>query len=220
MELFEISDRIDTRLKTFDVGISVDEYEKSLYLTKAQKIVFYEHLKVFEDTNIISKALKPFLVDYVTISKVVGLSKAIPWSQLFSLPENVEKITYETAIFEEPNVPAIDGTEAHIRYVRAADIAHNVESPFRTPGLKEVLKVIRGDNVVELLAEYNLREYRAKYFRTAPPIILENLPDNLTIDEISIESNSLFNDDILDIIIDLAVKTILNDTALFATKEK
>ena len=63
MDLNEISDQLDTRLKSFEGGISADEYEKSLYLSRVQKDIYYELLKAFEQNGIIANALKPFVVN-------------------------------------------------------------------------------------------------------------------------------------------------------------
>jgi hypothetical protein len=63
MELLEISDIIDTKLGTFDKGISLDEYEKSLYLTSAQTKVYDELIHAFEMNGDLSKDLEPFIED-------------------------------------------------------------------------------------------------------------------------------------------------------------
>ena len=211
MELFEISDRIDTRLKSFEAGISVDEYEKSLYLSKVQKDIYYEYLKAFEDTQVISYDLKPFVVDYITSTQATPPVSAIQGSQVFQMPDNVAKIIYESAVIANRFTRVIP--------IRISDANYKMESPFRTPNRDETLRVIREGDVAELLAYDTVDEYRVKYFEEIEPIILEDLPDDLTIDGIKIANNTKFNDDILNKIIDITVKLILGDASVFAKQQ-
>jgi len=216
MELFEISDRIDTRLKTFDTGISVDEYEKSLYLTKAQKEIYYELLQNFEQTQIITHDLEPFVVEYSETTSTPGT--IIQNSYIFQLPDDIAKLIYESAILSDAN-PVLDGRVTKVKPIRISETDYKLDSPFRKPDRDNTLRIISGEDKAELLAVTTIGEYRVKYLKEVEPIILEDLPDGLTIDEVSVATNTEFNDEILNKVIDLALRYILVDAGIQAQQQ-
>lgn len=217
MDLTEISDRIDLRLNTFNKGISVDEYEKSLYLTTAQKEMYYDLLKVFEVDGIITNILKPFVVEYTSTTLVV-ISGAVAGAQYMEIPQEVEKIIYDTAKLNVPLDPLLHNKITRVQAVKAAELVYKLDSPFREPNSTETLRVIvrKNDtnNLVELHAAGVIGQYDLKYFKTITPIILESLPTGLTIDGVSSATNTLFNDEMLDKIIERTVLSILQDNTV------
>ncbi len=220
MELAEISNRIDVRLNSFNKGISVDEYEKSLYLTRAQKDIYYELLKEFEQTGIITNMLKPFVVNVNISPGLTGTNPEdiISGAQYFALPDGVEKIIYETATLDVAGNPLLDGRVTRVIATKAAEMVLKKDNPFKTPDKTETLRIIAiktsTDNVVELHAIANIGTYSIKYFKTILPIVLESLPDSLTVDDVSAETNTEFNDDVLKTIIERTVMYILQDNSI------
>lgn len=210
MELETISDIIDTRLNGFDGGISVDEYEKSIYLTKVQKDFYYGVLKTFEENGIITNILKPFVKDAIVVAAPAGTPvTAVTGSQFFVLPSDVEKIIYETATL------TLDSVETRVKHVRAGDMVYTKDNPFRNPDQTETLRVIAEktstENLVELHSISVLTNYKIKYFKTIIPIVLETLPTGLSIEGVSAATNTEFNKEVLNKIIDTVVLLILQD---------
>lgn len=207
MELTTISNIIDTRLNSFDGGMSVDEYEKSLYLTKAQRIFYKELLKTFEENGIITNLLKPFVKDII-ITTTGTYTGAITGAQFFELPLTVEKIIYETATITGPYV-------TNVIPIKAAEFRYKNDNPFRTPNNEETFRIIVEEtdtkNLVELHANATVTSYNIKYFKTIIPIVLETLPTGLVIEGVSAATPTEFNEEVLDKIVDTAVLLILQD---------
>jgi len=215
MVLTEISDLLDTKLNTFDKGISVDEYEKSLYLTSAQTKVFDEYLKIFEVNGDISKDLEPFIKESTITSTVVRTS-IIANSIFFAMPTDLRKAVYEVAILNSSDV-LLNGKEVKVIKTKLAEVNRKLTNPFRIPNYEEVLRVLTYDESSDSVAELvppsgaTISSYKIKYIKNLLPIVLEDLPDNLEIEGVSTATNSEFHTETLDKIIDLAVTIILND---------
>jgi len=218
MELTEISDRLDVKLKSFEGGISADEYEKSLYLSKVQKDIYYGLLSIFEQNGIITNTLKPFVLNAAITASATVTPDAISGAQYFVLPIGVEKIIYETAELDIVSDPLLHQRITRVYDTKAAEMAYKQDNPFREPNKDETLKIISqktsSENSVELHAIADISTYRIKYFKTIHPIILENLPTGLSIDAIISETNTEFNDDVLTRIIDGAALAILQNSAI------
>ena len=217
MSLEQISDLLDIKLRAFNMGIQVDEYEKSVYLSEAQKQVYYDLIKQFETSAVLSRWLEPYLIDGEFTNLSNPSTKVLDDSFVFMLDEGVEKIVFERAI-------DVDGKTYKIKPVRLDAIEHTLNSPFRQPNENIVIRVLFNQNAqnrqVELISINNLSLYKAKYFKSLKPIILEDLPDNLTIDGEHLSSNSLFPEDVVKQIIDMAAINIKQDVALFAQQQQ
>ena len=218
MELTAISDIFDTRLSTFDTGISVDEYEKSLYLTSAQKKFFIGMYEQFEKDGFLAKALDPFIKE-TTISSALSRTGVIANSFFFQLPSDVQSIIYEGAVLASSDV-LLDGVETKVISTKLAEVKRKLSNPFRIPNRDEVLRVLTynesTDSVAELIAPTNatISSYKLKYIEYVQPIILETLPDGLSIEGLSAATNSKLHEEQLDKVIDLAVVLVLQDKSI------
>jgi len=235
MELLEISDLIDTKLNTFSGGLSVDEYEKSLYLTQAQLMVYNEMLSAFESSGDLSKEMEPFLKETILTTPVetrTGIT--IASSIFFILPADVRKLVYEEVELSSQSSALLNGKIAKVIFSKLSDVSRKLRCPFNEPNYEEVIRVSAQDNitvtpgvdplpdiitidpVVELLPPTGaeIAQYRIKYLEKVPPIILEDLPDDLNIEGVSTATNSKYNSQRLNKIIDLAVTLILRDKSL------
>ena len=95
------------------------------------------------------------------------------------------------------------------------------KNPFREPNREEILRLLTQKEVDDAIAELLIPEgatvasYRIKYIEELSPIILENLPDGLNINNVTVATNTKFDNDTLDNIIDLCTVQILNDKRNF-----
>jgi hypothetical protein len=218
MELSQISDILDIRLNSFEVPISVDEYEKSLYLTRAQKQIYKEMCDAFEVEEVIATWLHPFIVEWVTAPSVVKVIKETMLTNTTNIvvPDDIYRVVWENAV--------LDSTDEKYKFkrvkvlkTRIAEIPYKQDNPFRQPNDKEILRIVTGNtdttNIFELMLPENttLAQYSCKYLKDIKPIILEALPDGLTIEGEIGPLNTEYSDEILEKIIDLAVVSILQD---------
>lgn len=222
MELKEISDKIDIKLNSFEKRIYVDEYEKSLYLTRAQIVIFKEMCNVFEETEIIDTYMHPFVKEFITAPIIEKAIKINLLSNTINIvvPEDIYMVIWEKAILSSSD-PKYNNKEVKVLKTRIAEVPHKKDNPFRKPDNHEILRVITGniDNryLYELILpeNTNLLQYSCKYLKDIKPIILEELPDGLTIEGETGPLNTEYIDEILENIIDIAVMSILQDkTAL------
>lgn len=178
----------------------LDEYEKSVFLTTAQEDLLLELYNgknplgdSFEKTEEIRRYLSDLVKTYTTTDKVekdTGLSKH---SVFFKLPEDLWFITYESVNLEDAKLKCLDNSDVLVVPVTQDDYHRIKGNPFRKAKDNRVLRLDLDSNLVELISEYNISKYFIRYLSKPTPIILIDLPDGLTINNISNETNCKLN---------------------------
>lgn len=173
------------------------EYEKSIFLTQAQEEIalgLYEgkYGESFEGTEEMRTYLNPLILNKV-YDEIVNNECA--------LPEDYWYMVYESALISDPSFNCKDSDghttnykEVYVYPVTLDTLYKTKESPFRGPNSRRILRVYTSDfnvsdsttslsnKTVHLYSKYPIVEYRIKYLRKPVPIILEDLPEGLTID--------------------------------------
>lgn len=200
---------------TNNLAPGLSEYEKSVFLTKAQEelvISFYTGSnsvsKSFEKNEEVKRYLSPLIKsDSITASgdDYMGVSDT---PSFFNLPDDVWFILYESAEIAETSCEKQVLTVTPI----SLDEYHKIKkNPFRGSNGRRILRIETGCNVVELTSK-NIDYYNIKYLKKPKPIILETLPDNLKIDSIAVktecELNSALHRTILERAVQLAIQSI------------
>ena len=84
-------------------------------------------------------------------------------------------------------------------------------NPFRRPTKYKVIRLDPGDNLVELVSKYKIGTYLLRYLSRPNPIILEDLPNELTVNgenkERECELNPILHDTILTRAVQLALQS-------------
>lgn len=229
----ELSGRFDVLLNSYSqkaatgdsssrVDINLDEYEKSVYLTKAQEEVvvnLYNGKNIYGDSFESTEEIRRYL-DALVVTKTYNDSEAIdalePTSDLentkvFPLPENIAFITLEKVTYSgEEGKCSLDGYSAKV-YPITHDTYNTIkDNPFRGPTKYKALRLDYGENKVEIISKFPIKEYYIKYLKRPNPIILVDLTDeNLQIDGKSevqkLELNPLLYETILQRAVALAV---------------
>lgn len=202
----ELSGRFDVLLNSYSqkaatgdsssrVDINLDEYEKSVYLTKAQEEVvvnLYNGKNIYGDSFESTEEIRRYL-DALVVTKTYSDSEAIdalePTSDLentkvFPLPENIAFITLEKVTYSgEEGKCSLDGYSAKV-YPITHDTYNTIkDNPFRGPTKYKALRLDYGENKVEIISKFPIKEYYIKYLKRPNPIILVDLTDeNLQID--------------------------------------
>lgn len=167
----------------------LDEYEKSVFLTKAQEQLVIElytgrnnKASSFEETEEVRSNLRALIkTDTLTEStEYKGISK---YSKFFILPEDVLFITYESATLDDSNAGYKDKSEIQIIPVTQDEFHRIVNNPFKGMSNKRALRLDNGLGVVEVVTKYNIKDYTIRYISKPTPIILSNFEDGVTIDE-------------------------------------
>jgi hypothetical protein len=206
---------------------NIDDYEKSVYLTKAQlEIVknYYDSLsnrkqKGFESTEKRRVDLKELIVNYKTtntLSLNIGLEAN---SKFFEIPNNTFLIIQETAKLSSTD-NCINNTVSNIKSITHDEYNIQKKNPFKKPDKDTLwrLNISEHNNnqVVEIISPYDVSEYHMRYIKYPRPIILKDLDvifpsENLSIDGFDTELECELNQSIHREIIDRAVELALRD---------
>ena len=230
MTVQEFSDGFDTlvssyrRFKDFDNrelldSVEFNEYEKSLFLTLAQEEVvinYYNGKNVHGDSFESSEELRRYL-DSLVKTKLYNREESIDGigvsnnSLFFSLPSDVSFITLEQVVLEDDSLGCYSGNRVDVFPVTQDEYARVKDNPFRGPTKYKVLRLDSGNNVVELVSKYNISKYLLKYLSKPEPIVLEDLPDGVSINGKTIltecKLNPIIHKDILIKAVQLALST-------------
>ena len=226
----EFSDGFSTLLNSFGVtpNITLDEYEKSTFLTNAQEQLIIDiysgrniiYGKSFEQTEEIRRYLSNLVETYETSTKVTGKLGLSKDSVFFEIPQDTWFITYEVAFLKDSRLGCLDGIEASVVPLPQDDLYRAKDNPFRGPSKDRVLRLDIKSELAELISKYNVDKYLMRYISQPTPIILVDLPDGLSINGVSTESECELNPVIHRAILERAVQlAIISKTQLTGNKE-
>ena len=235
MTTTEFSNEFDTLTnsyaRTFDYanGQSMydfvcDEYEKSEFLTSAQReliIALYTGRtpegNSFEEKEEVREALDA-LVKTVSPQQVSGqqANASIPDKicTFYSLPKSLLYIVFEEVKYSSYISGCKAGATALVVPSTHDDLWHRTRNPFRGPSKDRVLRVNASDNVVELVSDYPIGSYLLRYVEEPKPIILTDLPDGLSIEGVSKTTECMLPSILHRRILELAVSKALHSKSL------
>lgn len=226
----EFSDGFSTLLNSFGItpNITLDEYEKSTFLTNAQEQLIIDiysgrnviYGKSFEQTEEIRRYLSNLVETYETSTKVTGKLGLSQDSVFFEIPQDTWFITYEVAFLKDSRLGCLDGIEASVVPLPQDDLYRAKDNPFRGPSKDRVLRLDIKSDLAELISKYNVDKYLMRYISQPTPIILVDLPDELSINGVSTESECELNPVVHRAILERAVQlAIISKTQLTGNKE-
>lgn len=185
-----------------DAAPPVDEYEKSVFLTKAQRDLV---LSIYKGE---SNGTLSFEGEEEARSYLYELNKRTELTpdgdNYVSLPSDLWFITMESAEYGNNEDPCIDGQIVEIQPVRQELYHRTVKNPFRRATKNRVLR-LSIDNKFKLISKYKVQKYIVDYVKAPSPIILEVLPEGITIENESTPMTCLLNDSLHRSILDRAV---------------
>lgn len=224
MDLKTISDIFDTKLRAFSGGIVMDEYEKSLYLTDAQNAYYNVLLESFEDTSLVSVKLSRLITE-LALTTSSGTSNY--GGIIIDLGVEVRDILRDTVQITHSS-PLYNNKILSVVENRLAEIQESMINPYRKPDLF-FGGAIRAINEIDTFSKIQLylpvgatlSKYNVTVAKKANPIVLENLPDGLTIQgQNTVTVTFSFADSEMQEIINLAVNTAIADSRMFAALGK
>ena len=212
MTTSEFSDQFDVLLNSYskasgyneehsNIDVVLDEYEKSVFLTKAQQEVVIElyngknpYGDSFEDTEELRRYLDGLVTTKVytendKLDNKIGLYSS---SSFFALPEDLAFITLEQVTFSDSD-NCINNVTAKVYPITQDEYASVKDNPFRGPTRYKALRLDYGNNTVELISTYSIGKYLIKYLRKPRPIILVDLPNELKIENKTEKTESEVN---------------------------
>lgn len=199
---------------------SVNLYDKSWYLTRAQEEIVLGYYKGtlnagFEVTEEMRRSLSS-LVRTAICQKDSGQNVNLTSkSSVYILPENLWFITYEGAKITTSST--CSSKEVPVTPMTQDELWRVINNPFRGPTARRVIRQdiapnAEGKGRVELISSYPITEYKVRYLEKLSPIILTDLSEyneNLYIDEKQEETICKLDNTLHSKIIEAAAKMAL-----------
>ena len=208
MTLEELSNEFDVIVNSYDNSQSLvfNEYEKSIYLTKAQEYIIKDLYRNYEGTEELNSYLKTLIKDKTyTIEDSTNIELDYPDNFLYILKE-----------YANINTTCKSNSRVDVLPITQDEYNEVVGNPFR--GSKS--KVLRlEENKIKRITDLPIISYTMTYLSNPSPIILIDLPNGLTINNESrksttIETSESIHREILDKAVQLAIqsKTLLKSS--------
>ena len=208
MTLEELSNEFDVIVNSYDNSQSLvfNEYEKSIYLTKAQEYIIKDLYRNYEGTEELNSYLKTLIKDKTyPIEDSTNIELDYPDNFLYILKE-----------YANINTTCKSNNRVDVLPITQDEYNEVVRNPFR--GSKS--KVLRlEENKIKLITDLPIISYTMTYLSNPSPIILVDLPNGLTINNESkksttIETSESIHREILDKAVQLAIqsKTLLKSS--------
>lgn len=212
MTNIELSNEFDTLLNSYrDIkqqgvthsvsSIELDEYEKSVLLTDAQDQFVLELYtgknitrEAFEETEEVREYLSEIIsTSSITSPETLNLPEAISSNSVFyKIPEDAWFILYESCRINDISAGALNNTNMIIKptaYDKYNKISRN---PFKSTK-KRAFRLDAKGGLKEIISKYIINRYFVRYISKPDPIILVDLPDDLSINNISVETTCKLN---------------------------
>lgn len=204
----EFSNEFDILINNSNIGLEFDEYEKSVFLTKAQEDIVTSLYRgnligeSFEKTEELRRYLSSLVCTYNTDTILDGNTDN---SYFIRIPNDILFITYESVISQDEKLGCSKGTTMEVVPVTQDEFHRVRNNPFRMPNKRRVLRLDIAGQTIELISSYKIDEYIIRYLKKPDPIILTDLPQGLSINGLTKVTECKLNPAIHRIILDMAV---------------
>lgn len=230
MTIDEFSNEFDTLLNSFFTTgrpdlIVFDEYEKSVFLTRAQEDVvlnLYNGKNVFGDSLEKTEETRRYLSDLIKTEILsdkktgyIGLSES---SVFFELPKDLWFLTYESVKLNDKS-ECLNNKSISVVPITQDGYYKTQRNPFRSSNERKALRLDIGEGVVEIISKYNIKEYLIRYLAKPTPIILVDLPRELSIDDEDNKTECKLNPVLHGIILERAVRMAIESKGLSTGRE-
>lgn len=221
MDVQELSNLFDTLLQPYitkDVlgeqnTLAFDEYEKSIFLTKAQEQIVLELYQELEQSEEVRKYLSNLIKtdNYVPVGEQdETLINNNFKSYKVEISNDILFMIYEQCTLSDEN-NCINNKIVSVVPTIHDDLDKVLKNPFKSPNNRKVIR-LDFDNKIELISKYNISNYKVRYLKRPNPIILVALEDNLSINNGNTkvsngETNPILHERIVQRAVQLAVQS-------------
>lgn len=221
MNVQEFSNSFDTLLQPYIAKesfseqntLAFDEYEKSIFLTKAQEQIVLELYQELEQSEEVRKYLSNLIKtdNYVPVGEQdETLINNNFKSYKVEINNDILFMIYEQCTLSDEN-NCINNKIVSVVPTIHDDLDKVLKNPFKSPNSRKVIR-LDFDNKIELISKYNISNYKVRYLKKPNPIILVSLEDNLSINngdtEVSNgETNPILHERIVQRAVQLAVQS-------------
>lgn len=202
----------------------LDEYEKSVFLTDAQDELVLEMItgkNFVGDSFEKTEEIRQYLTDIIKTAKLSeakdsDILKISNKSSIYDVPEDLWFTTYESVTFDSTKMDCKPTSDIAVIPVTQDEFSRIYKNPFRKASKDRVLRLnIAGK--IELISEYDIESYNIRYISKLTPIILEDLPQGLSIKGETKETNCKLNPALHEAILGRAVQLAKASMGLIET---
>ena len=221
MNVQELSNLFDTLLQPYitkdNFGkqntLAFDEYEKSIFLTKAQEQIVLELYQELEQSEEVRKYLSNLIKtdNYAPVGEQdETLINNNFKSYKVEINNDILFMIYEQCTLSDEN-NCINNKIVSVVPTIHDDLDKVLKNPFKSPNSRKVIR-LDFDNKIELISKYNISNYKVRYLKKPNPIILVALEDNLSINNGDTkvsngETNPILHERIVQRAVQLAVQS-------------
>ena len=221
MNVQEFSNSFDTLLQPYITkesfseqnNLAFDEYEKSIFLTKAQEQIVLELYQELEQSEEVRKYLSNLIKtdNYVPVGEQdETLINNNFKSYKVEINNDILFMIYEQCTLSDEN-NCINNKIVSVVPTIHDDLDKVLKNPFKSPNSRKVIR-LDFDNKIELISKYNISNYKVRYLKKPNPIILVVLEDNLSINNGDTkvsngETNPILHERIVQRAVQLAVQS-------------
>ena len=221
MNVQEFSNSFDTLLQPYIAkesfseqnNLAFDEYEKSIFLTKAQEQIVLELYQELEQSEEVRKYLSNLIKtdNYVPVGEQdETLINNNFKSYKVEISNDILFMIYEQCTLSDEN-NCINNKIVSVIPTIHDDLDKVLKNPFKSPNSRKVIR-LDFDNKIELISKYNISNYKVRYLKKPNPIILVALEDNLSINNGDTkvsngETNPILHERIVQRAVQLAVQS-------------
>ncbi len=238
MTLSDFSNGFDTLLNSYSATanfgeeisrqtIALDEYEKSVFLTKAQEelaLSLYTGKNPYGESFESTEEIRRDLANLVTetylypITNTNGIPLGITsTSKFFTLPEDLWFITMESVLVEKGKCNK--AMRLNVYPVKQDEYQAIKDNPFRGANDRRALRLDLSEGNVEIICKYLVDSYYVRYLKRVPPIILVDLPEGVTVNGKSAESECVLHEALHQKILERAVVMALQSKGYNMNRE-
>lgn len=221
MNVQEFSNSFDTLLQPYITkdnfgeqnNLAFDEYEKSIFLTKAQEQIVLELYQELEQSEEVRKYLSNLIRtdNYAPVGEQdETLINNNFKSYKVEISNDILFMIYEQCTLSDEN-NCINNKIVSVVPTIHDDLDKVLKNPFKSPNSRKVIR-LDFDNKIELISKYNISNYKVRYLKKPNPIILVALEDNLSINNGDTkvsngETNPILHERIVQRAVQLAVQS-------------
>ena len=221
MNIQEFSNSFDTLLQPYIAkesfseqnNLAFDEYEKSVFLTKAQEQIVLELYQELEQSEEVRKYLSNLIKtdNYAPVGEQdETLINNNFKSYKVEISNDILFMIYEQCTLSDEN-NCINNKIVSVVPTIHDDLDKVLKNPFKSPNSRKVIR-LDFDNKIELISKYNISNYKVRYLKRPNPIILVALEDNLSINNGDTkvsngETNPILHERIVQRAVQLAVQS-------------
>lgn len=226
MNIEQFSAEFDVLLNSYSIipvdgttdPLAFSEYEKSVFLTKAQDSLAIDLYSgrnslgiSFESTEEARRYLAELVQEFTEVINTPATTIEV------EIPKDLWFITYEECKLSDETLGCLNGTYSLVTPVREDELYKIQRNPFKGASEKRVLR-IDVNNKIKLISKFKIGEYHCNYITRPTPIILTNIGD-LNISGYSEPMECALNSNIHNLIVEVAVRLALMSKAQYANKE-